>query len=88
VTARLPDGTWVVAWVASSGGPVTLRVAPVGAGGVLGRATDVATGGRIDGVRAASTGKGVDLWWYESDSLVRIAEVELPASNSANMGRP
>ena len=88
VTARLPDGTWVVAWVASSGGPVTLRVAPVGLGGVLGRALDVATGGRIDGVRATATGRGIDLWWYESDSLVRIAEIALAGSNSASMSRP
>lgn len=80
VTAQLPDGSWVVAWIASTGGLSTLRVSPVGVAGALSGASDLATGERIDGLRTVSTTKGIDFWWYESDSLVRIAEVTCPGS--------
>jgi hypothetical protein len=87
VTAQLPDGSWVVAWIASKGGLSTLRVSPIGAAGALSGPSDLATGERVDGLRAVSTSKGLELWWYESDSLVRIAEVTCPGF-SAKMARP
>jgi hypothetical protein len=87
VTAQLPSGSWVVAWIASTGGRSTVRVSPIGAAGALSGPSDLATGERIDGLRSVSTSKGIDLWWYEGDALVRIAEVTCPGF-SASMGRP
>ncbi|MEA2747148.1 MAG: hypothetical protein QOI41_1291, partial [Myxococcales bacterium] len=78
VTAQLPDGAWVVAWMASTGGLSTLRVSPIGEAGELTSKADLASSSTIDALRAVSTSKGVDFWWYESESLVRMAEVTCP----------
>jgi hypothetical protein len=87
VTAQLPDGSWIVAWIAGTGGRSTLRVAPIGPGGSLGGAADLASSESIDALRAVSTVRGVELWWYESDSLARVAEVTCAGVKSATISR-
>ena len=88
VTAQLPDGRWIVAWIASTGGRSTLRASPIGAAGALAGATDLATSEHIDNLRAVSTSQGIDLSWYESDALVRVAQLTCPDGISATMSRP
>ncbi len=51
----------------------------IGEAGALDPPSDLASSGRIDGLRSVSTAKGIDFWWYESDALVRIAEVTCAA---------
>jgi serine/threonine protein kinase len=75
VTARLPDGRWLVAWIASTGGVSSLRASPIGPGGSLTGPTDIAKAASIDGLRMTSTGEGVDFSWYEGDGTVRISRV-------------
>ncbi len=75
ITARLPDGSWMVAWIASTGGVSTLRASPIGAAGALIGPSDLATSGRIDALGMESTAKGIAVWWQESETAVRIAEV-------------
>jgi hypothetical protein len=75
ITARLPNGSSVVAWVAAAGGVSTLRVSPIGPGGALAGPTDIGKAAAVDGLRATTTDKGIDFSWYESESMVRIARV-------------
>jgi hypothetical protein len=76
MTARLPDGTWAVAWFAASAGLPTLRVSPLGANGVLTGPSDVAKDipdrGRL---WATATQDGIAFYWYGSSGKVDIARV-------------
>jgi hypothetical protein len=67
------------AWIASTGGLSTLRVSPIGDAGALDAPSDLASSARIDDLRSVSTAKGIDFWWYESDTLIRMAEVTCAA---------
>ena len=80
LTARLPSGDWAVAWVASSGGLSTLRVSPIGPGGVLTGPTDVATLARFVQPQVTSGKSGLHFSWHETDGsgatvakIVRVA---------------
>ncbi len=75
VTAQLPNGTWAVAWIASTGGPSTLRVSPIGPDATLTSPSEITKSARIDGLRAISTDRGIDYFWREDDHTVRIARV-------------
>ena len=75
VTARLPDGSWTVAWVTSTGGLSALSVARIGPGVTLTGVSKLATSAAVDGLQAMSTDRGVDYWWQEDDHTVRIAKV-------------
>jgi hypothetical protein len=75
VTARLPTGSWVVAWVASRGGPNAVRISPIGPHGALTGPTDIAKATTVTELRAAATDTGVTLWWRETDKIVRVARV-------------
>lgn len=75
VTARLPNGTWAVAWVASAGGRSTLRVSPIGTEAALTGPSTITTSAAIDRLNAISTERGIDYWWHEDDKTVRIARV-------------
>jgi serine/threonine-protein kinase len=67
VTAQLPTGEWVVAWLASTGGAPTLRVSPIGKNGELTGPTDVATRPTFEVLRATSGDRGVELSWQERE---------------------
>jgi hypothetical protein len=67
LTAQLPSGEWVVAWLASTGGAPTLRVSPIGRNGELTGPTDVATRPTFEALRATSGDRGVELSWQERE---------------------
>jgi hypothetical protein len=75
VTARLPDGSWIVAWVTSTGGMSALSAARVGPGVTLTGVSQITTSAAIDSLQAMSTDRGIDYWWQEDDRTVRIARV-------------
>ena len=79
LTARLPDGRWVVAWLATSGGTPMLRVAPIGAGGELGRPADVAPLSSFTELHATAGDHGIELSWLElgkaDEHVARFASI-------------
>lgn len=87
VTAHLPTGEWVVAWLASTGGDPMLRVSPIGPGGVLTGPTDVAKLPSFTLLRATSGDHGVELSWQENGAngaqTAKFARVTCVAPPSA-----
>jgi serine/threonine-protein kinase len=75
LTVQLPNGAWAVAWIASRGGPATLRVSPIGKLGALTGPTDIAKAPEIRGMMAWSTDAGLALSYYENDDEIRISHV-------------
>ena len=72
VTARLPDGTWAVAWVAFTGGLATLRASPIRADATLVAPSELAKSAAFGRLQAASTDLGIAYWWYEDEKTVRV----------------
>jgi hypothetical protein len=75
VTARLPNGSYVLLWVATAGGIAKLRASPVGPDGALTGPTTLASGASFAGLTATSSDLGLGLVWQESPTSTRIARV-------------
>lgn len=74
-TARLPDGSFVVAWVRSVASGLTLRIAPVGPGGALGAAADLATASSFTDLRVTQMPEGLAFAWTDGNGATTIAKV-------------
>jgi serine/threonine protein kinase len=74
VTAELPTGEWVVAWLAAPGGQSKLRVAPIDPNGAIGTPADVPLPSQIGGIGRTTTKDGVDWYWREG-SHFKVAHV-------------
>jgi serine/threonine-protein kinase len=75
VTARLPDGSFVLAWVRSAASGLTLRSAPIGAGGALGAASDLATAASFGDLRVTQMPEGLAFVWTDGTGGSTIANV-------------
>jgi hypothetical protein len=75
VTARLPNGTFVVMWVATAGGVAKLRASTIGPEGALTGPTTLASGATFARLTATSSDLGINLVWRESATSTRVARV-------------
>ncbi|HSO34110.1 MAG TPA: serine/threonine-protein kinase [Labilithrix sp.] len=84
LTARLPDGSFVLAWVRWSANGGTLRVARVGPGGALEAPSDIAAGATFAQLRATPAPGGLAFTWSDGSGNATIATVacQPPASQS------
>jgi hypothetical protein len=74
-TARLPNGTFAVIWVAAAGGVAKLRASPIGPDGALTGPTTLASGASFAGLTATASDLGFNLVWHESATSTRVARV-------------
>ncbi len=75
LTARLPDGTFVLAWVRALATSLTLRVAPIGPRGVLGAPSDLATAAAFTDLRVTQLPTGLAFVWTDGVEATTIANV-------------
>jgi len=66
LAARLPNGGWALAWVASTASGAVLRISPMGPDGALTGPTDVAVLPRYSAVTASAAARGIELSWVEA----------------------
>ena len=75
LTTRLPDGTFVLAWVRPLGSALTLRIAPIGPGGVLGKISDLASAVAFHELRVTRLPAGLVFVWGDGLGATTIADV-------------
>ena len=75
LTARLPDGSFALAWVRSAASGLTLRIATIGPGGALGTAADLATATSFTDLRVTPMPGGLAFVWTDGTGGTTIANV-------------
>jgi len=84
--ASAPDGRSVLAWVASTGGMASVRVAPVGPAGELRGATTLASASNVQNLIASAANDGTNISWVEGRTKFRAVRVTCAAVATSRPG--